>query len=113
MFRYGTRYRDDPNATLPAPFLYEIGTYHAPKETWNQGSILFHNAKALNPIPIGWLGASADMYIRDGKYITNFHDVFHPYMSVTAIFPESHSRIEIDKYLQSIWEGLIQSFPPD
>jgi len=111
IIRYGTCYRHDPNATLAAPFMYEIGSYQAPIETWNQGTILFHNPKALKPIPIGWLGASADMYIKDGEHTTTFHDSFHPYMSVTAIFNENDNKIKIDEYLRSIWEELIKAYP--
>jgi hypothetical protein len=113
MFRYGTCYRHDQKATLPAPFMYEIGSYQAEKETWNQGTIFFHNPNALNPIPVGWVGASADMYLKDGDHITNFHDDFHPYMSLTAIFNESDNRKKIDEYLQTIWKSLTDIFPLD
>lgn len=111
MFRYGTSYRHDKNATLPAPFMYEVGTYRAEKETWNQGTMFFHNPNAKIPLPIGWVGASADTYIKDGEHITNFHSYFHPYMSITQIFNESDNRNKIDDYFRSIWKSLTDIFP--
>ncbi|WP_447784791.1 hypothetical protein [Pseudomonas germanica] len=113
IIRYGTCYRHDKNATLPAPFMYEVGGYQDKNETWNQGTIFFHNPNALNPIPIGWIGASADMYFKDGEYITNFHDDFHPYMSITAIFNTSDNRRKIDEYLETVWKSLTEIFPVD
>ncbi|VVO21101.1 hypothetical protein PS718_04218 [Pseudomonas fluorescens] len=113
MIRYGTSYRHGKNATLPAPFMYEIGTYQAEIETWNQGTIFFHNPNALIPLPIGWVGASADTYLKDGEHITNFHDDFHPYMSVTQIFNERDNRKTVDDYLQTIWKSLTDIFPID
>jgi hypothetical protein len=113
MVRYGTCYRHDPNAKLPAPFMYEVGSFQAPIETWEQGTIFFHNPNALNPVPIDWIGASADMYIKNGEYITYFHNDFHPYMSLTGIFPDDHNRKKIDEYLHSIWNELTKSFPMD
>lgn len=113
MIRYGTSYRHDKNATLPAPFMYEIGTYQAEIETWNQGTIFFHNPNALISLPIGWVGASADTYLKDGEHITNFHNDFHPYMSVTQIFNERDNKKTVDDYLQTIWKSLTDIFPID
>lgn len=113
MFRYGTCYRHDPDAVLPAPFMYEVGSHQAKKETWNQGTVFFHNPKALNPIPVGWIGASADMYIKDGEHITTFHDDFHPYMSFTEIFNDSDNKVKIDEHLNGIWQELVKIFPLD
>jgi hypothetical protein len=113
MFRFGTCYRHDPNATLPAPFMYEVGTGNAPKEKWNQGTIFFHNPKAIKPIPVGWLGASADMYIKNGEHMTIFHDDFHPYMSLTNIVSADKNNIEVDEYMQSIWSELTKIYTPD
>ncbi|WP_210711714.1 hypothetical protein [Pseudomonas sp. MWU349] len=113
MFRYGTRFNHNPNAVLPAPFMYEVGERQARKELWNQGTIFFHNPSALYPIPIGDTGASADMYLKGGEYITKFHDDFHPYMSLTAIFNESDNREKVDGFLQRAWEDLVKVYPLD
>jgi hypothetical protein len=111
MFRYGTCYRHDPNASLPAPFLYEVNTSSSPRETWRQGSIAIHNPNAKLPIPIGWLGTSADMFFCDGDVITEFHEPFHPYMSMTCMFPSSSSRFLIQRKLDEIWQELTSVFP--
>lgn len=111
MFRYGTCYRNDPNASLPAPFLYEVGVSGPAKETWRQGSVVIHNPSAKYPIPVGWLGTSADMFIRGGEVITEFHEPFHPYMSITQIFPASSNRLAVKKVLDKIWLELTKVFP--
>lgn len=56
MIRYGTCYRHDPNAALPAPFVYEVGDGEW-QETWREGTTLIHNPAALHPVPAGLLGA--------------------------------------------------------
>ncbi|UZA68689.1 hypothetical protein [Pseudomonas viridiflava] len=111
MFRYGTCYRHDPDASLPAPFLYEVGASGSPKESWRQGSVAIHNPSAKHPIPIGWLGTSADMFIRDEDVITEFHEPFHPYMSMTHMFPASSNRYLIQRELDKVWQELTSAYP--
>lgn len=111
MFRYGTCYRNDPNASLPAPFLIEVNDPGGPKETWNQGTVVIHNPNAKHPIPVGWLGASADTVFLDGEVVTTFHAPFHPYMSMTHIFPASSNKAKLQQHLDSIWEMLTSTFP--
>ncbi|MEN1835041.1 hypothetical protein AAIM60_19365 [Pseudomonas lijiangensis] len=110
MFRYGTCYRHDPNASLPAPFLHDVNAPDSPKETWRQGSVAIHNPNAKHPIPIGWLGTSADMFLRDGDVITEFHEPFHPYMSMTLMFPSSSNRFLVQRKLDAIWQELTDVF---
>lgn len=109
IIRYGTHYRHDPNATMPAPFMYEVGAKDSIKETWSQGTIFFHNPNALHPIPIGWLGASADMYIKDNEHLTIFHDEFHPYMSLTMMLDRRQPQEDIEGYLAFIWNELMKN----
>lgn len=111
MYRYGTYYRNDPNAILPAPFLYEVNASRSPRETWRQGTIAIHNPSAKYPIPNGWLGTSADMCFCDGNVITKFHEPFHPYMSLTSIFPSSNNRLFIQRHFEKIWQELTAVFP--
>ncbi|MBX8574909.1 hypothetical protein [Pseudomonas cichorii] len=113
VFRHGTCYRNDPNASLPAPFLYEVGASGSPQETWMQGSVAIHNPNAKKPVPIGWLGTSADMFIRDGNIVTEFHEPFHPYMSMTQMFPSSSSILSLRRANDRIWQELIKMFPEE
>lgn len=110
-YRYGTCYRHDPNASLPAPFLYEVGSKQAPAETWRQGTNFLHNPNAKNPISRGLLGASADTYLEDGQVITDFYEDFHPYCSSTMMYPWNSSRSELVNKMNDIWRVLTATFP--
>jgi hypothetical protein len=84
IFRYGTRYRWDPKATLPEPFVYEVGDEEA-VESRRQGTVLIKNSNALHPLPDEWFGASAEEDLVEGQIIPIFAEPFHPYMSLTEI----------------------------
>ncbi|WP_197383897.1 hypothetical protein [Ralstonia pseudosolanacearum] len=58
MVRWGTCYRHDPNAALPAGFVYEVGAPEEGLETWREGTVLFPNPNALHPLPSEWFGAA-------------------------------------------------------
>ena len=50
MFRTGTCYNSDPNASEPMSFIYEVGDQRFP-ETWRQGLSMSHNPNAKHPVP--------------------------------------------------------------
>ena len=68
MIRYGTCYRHDQNATLPAPFVYEVGDGEW-LETWCEGTVLIHNPNCLYPIEPDQLQAGAEERLEGGKII--------------------------------------------
>lgn len=86
MLRWGLCYRHDPNATMPAPFCYEVGAPDRAPETWTEGTVLIHNPHALHPLPNEWLGAAVEESLVDGAIITTFSERFLPYTSMTQIF---------------------------
>ncbi len=110
MIRYGTCYRDDPNATLPAPFLYEVGDGEW-KETWREGTDLIHNPNALHPISIGLLGAGAEQRLENGRIVTQIAEPFHPYGSLTMNFPGHISTRSLQKIADRISERLAELLP--
>lgn len=110
MFRAGSAYRADPNASLPLPFLYEVGD---PEwiETWHEGTVLVHNPQAIRPVPKGWLGAATETNLdASGQVITTFYDNgFTPYWSQTLLFPYTITRKQLDRALGNVMDSLERS----
>jgi len=113
MFRHGTCYRWDSNATLPAPFVYEVGDPET-FETWRQGTVLIKNPNALHPLPHEWFGASAEEDLVNGQIIPIFAngEEFHPYMSMTQMFPSSNPEDAIQAVMAKVVAPLFALYPP-
>lgn len=107
MFRIGAAYKNDANATMPVPFIYEVGDTNR-IETWSEGTDLIHNPNALHPVPSGWLGSGIESRLQtNGKVVTTFSgDGFLPYWSQTTLIPFSASRKKINIFLQRQMEAL-------
>ena len=75
MFRIGVKHNFDPNATEPIHFNIEVepGKY---SETWTEGVQIFHNPRALLPIPPGLFAGCADHSLRNGSRIAMLPDGF-------------------------------------
>lgn len=108
LLRIGTCYRHDPNASLPAPFMYEVGDSEA-IETWRQGTVLIKNPKALHPLPDEWLGAGIEEDLIDGKIVTTWRDPFIPYASLTQILHKM-PRKQFEKHADAVWEEFTKVF---
>lgn len=89
MFRVGTQHNFDPNATEPTPFKVEVtpATY---SENWSEGVRIFHNPRALIPIPDDLFENCSQHFFRDGRRICNLPQN-HIYASKTFIFGPSGS----------------------
>jgi hypothetical protein len=112
MFRYGTHYDWDPNATKPQPFLYEVGDPEAPRETWRQGTELIRNPNALKPLPPEWLGAAVETTLNNGQIIPLFATGgdFFPYMSITPLFLSTTPHAVINAVLMQQFAPLLEIF---
>ncbi|AZO18081.1 hypothetical protein EJ069_27425 [Mesorhizobium sp. M2A.F.Ca.ET.043.05.1.1] len=112
VFRYGTHYNWDPNATRPFPFLYEIGDPEAPPESCRQGTELIRNPHALNPVPTEWLGAAVETTFANGQIVPLIAkgEDFLPYMSMTTHFPSTASNDAINQALMLQFEPLRMMF---
>lgn len=108
VLRMGTCYRHDPNATRPAPFMYEVGDPEA-METWRQGTVLIKNPRALRPLPDEWLGAGIEEELIDGKSVTTWREPFIPYASMTQIL-RGMSRKKFEKHANAHWAELAKIF---
>lgn len=80
MFRMGSCYDQDENASLPKMFQYEVD--ESSGETWAEGLSMFHNPNAINPVPEHLFPAVAHHYFENGQ-IRSMLPEFHPFSSVT------------------------------
>ena len=83
MMRYGTRHDHNPNANLPLPFTYMVD--ETCTETWAEGLSMFHNPRALHPVPQELFPSIAHHRFKDGQIISHLPE-FHPYASQTMHF---------------------------
>jgi hypothetical protein len=85
MFRIGTYYDHDPNASEPLSFGYEVATRPTEwgfPETWGEGLSIFHNPNALHPINRSLFPNIAHHWLEDGQIVANIPP-FHPFWSQT------------------------------
>jgi hypothetical protein len=86
MVRSGTRFLD--LATLE-PFMSEVHSADY-SETWVEGMSVYHNPRALNPLPRHYIPTAAHHYFIN-KEVVSYLPEFHPAGSLTAILqPTDH-----------------------
>jgi len=85
MIRAGSCYNHEPHATEPLPFMYAVGDPSAPVETWAQGLSMFHNPRALVPVPQDLFPGIAHHWLDEQHRMRSVVPAFHPYGSVTQI----------------------------
>lgn len=85
MLRHGTCLAGTGDAPGSTGFVYEVGQRGTQREQWNEGTVLIHNPSALHPLPTDWLGASAEMELRNGCIAERFTPGFHPCSSRTEL----------------------------
>lgn len=86
MVRFGSMFDPDPDAFAPVPFVYLVGDPDAPDETWGQEAVLFHNPRALHPVPVGLFESIAEGSREDDGYADLLKGPFVPYSSTSATF---------------------------
>jgi len=84
--RVGTCYNSDPEAVEAIPFRYvvEPGKH---RETFAQGLRLFHNPRALVPLPRGLFTDLSEMWLSPNGLVPGTHPPFAPFASITHVFP--------------------------
>jgi hypothetical protein len=85
MLRHGACLANDGDANTLGGYVYEVGRRNAGGEAWNEGTVLIHNPFAAQPLPADWLGASAEMALREGRVVERFVPGFHPVSSHTEM----------------------------
>lgn len=86
MLRHGACLSDDGAVSASTGYIYEVGRKGAHIETWNEGTVLIHNPRAVQPLPANWLGAAAELEFSDGRIVERFATGFHPISSHTELF---------------------------
>lgn len=107
VLRFGTCYMHDPNSSMPAPFMYEVGD---PEfiESWRQGTVLIKNPKALHPLPDEWLGAGLEEELIDGNTVTTWREPFIPYSSMTQLLL-GMPRKKFHDLMETLWAEFIKA----
>jgi hypothetical protein len=85
MLRHGACLADGEVTSTPSGYVYEVGQAGAQREQWNEGTVLIHNPFALHPLPTDWLGASAEIELKNGQITERFARGFHPCSSHTEL----------------------------
>ena len=80
MIRIGTCHNHDPNACIPKLFRYVVD--ERSEETWAEGLSMFHNPRAINPVPRELFPSIAHHEFIDGQIVSQLPD-FYPYASIT------------------------------
>jgi hypothetical protein len=80
MFRMGTCYDNDPNASMPKIFKYEVT--EDSQETWGEGVSMFHNPNAVHPVPEELFPSIAHHRFENELIVSKIPD-FHPFASQT------------------------------
>lgn len=81
VFRNGTAHDPDPNAADPATFAYRLDEQPG-EEPWGSGVEIFHNPRALHPVPADYFGDAAQTFLKGG-IPTPFVPPFLPFASMT------------------------------
>ena len=71
---------------LTQEFEYRVGDQTAPIENWFQGLTIFHNPKAIIPLPENIFRSTNVYQVQNGKLIRDVNS-FHPLVSFTVISP--------------------------
>lgn len=80
MIRIGQCYNHEPHAVSPKVFRYVVD--ETCEETWAEGLSMFHNPRAVYPVPEDLFPSIAHHSFRD-KLIVSLTPDFHPFSSVT------------------------------
>jgi hypothetical protein len=108
MIRFGSSFNHDPNATEPLQFMYVVGDSSAPVETWAEGLSMFHNPKALVPVPQALFPSIAHHWLDERNRMRSVVPIFHPYGSVTQILngiPDSTVGPSVSQAFMQMFSG--------
>lgn len=78
---HGFRYNHEPEQDVPVRFVYELGQPDVPEENWGHGLTLFHNPRAVLPLPYDILNCGFALV--DDSGLRSFFPDFHPFSSQT------------------------------
>ncbi len=71
--RVGLRFNPDPNAVMGTKFVEEVGS-EGYREGWGDELQIFHNPRAVHPLPHHCFGGLQQHYLEDGQLKTYYSD---------------------------------------
>jgi hypothetical protein len=84
MVRHGTAFSHDPDAAEPLRFSHKVND-PAYNETWAEGLDVFHNPRALHPIPYEAIPAAAHHSLSPDGQVVSAIPEWHPLGSQTIV----------------------------
>jgi hypothetical protein len=91
LMRMGTKPNPDPNAANPTPFCVEVDPKNY-DETWSEGVRIFHNSKALNPIPKELFPYCSHHYFQDGRRVALLPEIFFYESKTMVLTPKPEAK---------------------
>jgi hypothetical protein len=88
LMRIGGKYSFNPAMTIPDTFGYLVGDF---PEEWRHGVYVFHNPRALHPIPYRFFSRLGQHWLEDGQLNNRMLD-FSPMSSVTLVFASKQEK---------------------
>lgn len=79
----GLCHKHDDNSALPDTFSYEVDSDNL--EDWSEGISIFHNPKAVHPLPPDMFPGVAHHFMQEDGQIVSSLPEFHPYTSMTIM----------------------------
>jgi hypothetical protein len=108
--RFGNMIDHDPNAHLGLPFAFIVGDEDTPVETWGSGANLFHNPKALHPVPLNLFETVTDSMYVDGVYSDRPKSDFIPIMSISNSIRGPRHRAAAERLRDRILAGGMEAY---
>lgn len=102
MYRVGTVYNPDPNASVPKIFEYLVTEENS--EPWSEGITIFHNPNAKHPLPFDYFRNAAQCYL-EGEYIVTTLENAIVYSSITMHFTKES---ELQKYKGTLEKKVVK-----
>ena len=83
----GLCHKHDDNSAFPDTFSYEVDSDYL--EDWSEGISVFHNPKAVHPLPPDMFPGVAHHFMQEDGQIFSSLPEFHPYTSMTIMIEET------------------------
>ena len=110
----GLVFTPDPDSMDPTYFEYNMSDPLI-EETWGQGMVVYHNPKALYPVPKSFFAEALQGYLEDGKVNADV-PFWHPYTSITRSLhfnsPASRPATQPGLYVTSISRAKFRELCP-
>lgn len=98
MYRIGTYWNPDPNASKPNQFQYLVTEENS--EPWSEGVSIFHNPNAKHPLPHDFFQDASQHNLVNG-FIETYHASSAVFSSITMIFAREEKMREFKSFINN------------